>query len=268
MIKYVLMAVILFLLFRMNTILGVAATVIFILYVLYTNRAALYARKGNEAFNKNDQKKALEYYKKAYDTQAASANIMITYGILLLRNAYPSEAVTVFNMAVAKSNGKNEVKNKAKQYRALAYFKMGNTQDAMEEAEELFENYKNTVSYALICYLKLATNAPAEETLALCKEAYDYNSDERDICDNLALSYIVNGEYDKAKEILNNLLEKEPEFTEAYYHMALACAKSGEKEKAKELLSEIEDKCTRTYMTTVSKEEIEELKTQLDMCGK
>lgn len=263
MLKYIVMAVILFMMFNINTLLGAAATVICILYIIFENRAAFYARKGNAAFNENDQQKAIEWYKKAYKTQKASARIMLTYGILLLRNAEPSEAVTIFNLTVAQRGVNTEIKNKAKQYRALAYFKLGQTEDALEEAQELFESYKNTVSYALICYIRLATKAPKEETLALCKEAYEYNSDDRDICDNLALAYIENEEYDKAKAILSDLLEKEPEFTEAYYHMALACTKTGDRETAKKMLDEIDTKCKRTYMTTVSKEDIEALKAQL-----
>ena len=263
MLKYVVMAVILFMLCTFNAILGAVATVGCVVYVLFQNRAAFYARKGNAAFNENNQAKAIEYYKKAYDTKKASAGIMLTYGILLLRNGKPSEAVTIFNLVVVQRGVKAEIKNKAKQYRALAFYKLGQTEDAMEEAEELFDSYKNTVSYALLCYLKLATKAPIKETLELCKEAYEYNSDERDICDNLALAYIENGEYEKAKKILNELIEEEPEFTEAYYHMALACCKTGGKELAKKMLDEMESKCKRTYMTTVSKEEIEALRAQL-----
>ena len=162
------------------------------------------------------------------------------------------------------SKAKENVKYQAKQYRILAYHKIGQTDEALEEATEIFGKYKNTVSYGLLCYLKLANNHPIDETLSLCEEAYDYNSDDRDIVDNLTLAHIRKGNLEKAKELADDMLEKFPAFTEAYYHGAVVYKNLGDVKKAKELLEKISDNCRRTYLTTVSLDEIEELKNSLN----
>ena len=130
--------------------------------------------------------------------------------------------------------------------------------EAMEDAKELFSESKNTVTYGIMGYFMQLVNAPLDETLALCEEAYDYNSDDRDIVDNLVLALIRNGSLDRAKELAADLVEKNPNFVEAYYHSALCEARLGNKAAARELLSHIPD-CRRTYLTTVSEEEIEKL---------
>lgn len=264
MMKFILIAIVLFFAFQINVILGCAAVVVALCFILYWNIPFFYARSGNKAFSEENQKKAVELYEKAYKTGRASADTILTYGILLLRNAKPQEAVTVFNLIVMNASYKNEVKNKAKQYRSLAYYKLGNTEDALEDAEEVFESYKNTLGYSLLGYLKIALNKPIDEIYAFCKEAYEYNSDDRDICDNMAVACIRSGELDKAKEIIDEMIEKFPTFTEAYYHGAVVSLKSGDREKAKELINLIDEKCKRTYLTTVSEEEIESLKNELN----
>ena len=197
-------------------------------------------------------------------TKRASAQISLSYGILLLRCGHPDEALNVFNTIILYSNSKDYIKNQAKQYRTLTYYKLGQENEALEEAQEIFDKYKNSVSYALLCYLKLATNLPVDEVLPLCEEAYEYNSDDRDIVDNLALANIRSGNYEKAKELVDIMLEKFPAFTEAYYHGAVLYKKLGDLNKARELLNSIDKKCRRTYLTTVSLEEIEDLKNSLN----
>lgn len=264
MIKYLIIGIMIFLAFNLSTALGLFAVLIAIAYILYKNIPFFYARKGNGAFNDGNSQKALECYEKAYNTGRSSADISITYAILLLRNGKPQEAVTVFNLIVMNPKIKDTYKIKAKQYRALAYYKINNLSDALEEAEEVFEDCKNTIGYGLLCYLKLVTGAPTDEVFELCKEAYEYNNDDRDICDNMAVAYIKKGELEEAKKITDEMLDKFPTFTEGYYHGAVAEYKLGNKARASELLNMIDGNCTRTYLTTVSAEEIERFKSELN----
>ena len=264
MIKYILLGVLIFLGFQINPAIGILTLFVAVVYILYMNTPTFYSINGNIAINEGNLEEALEYYKKAYKTGRSSVSINLSYAILLLRNGYAEEAMSVFNQIVFSPTAKPAVKYQAKQYRVLAYYKLGNVEDAMEDAEELFENYKNTISYGLLGYLKLATNAPLDEVVKFCEEAYEYNSDDRDIVDNLAFAYIKQGEYEKAKKLIDTMLEDFPTFTEAYYHGAVVYKKLGDYDKARELLDAIEDKCRRTYLTTVSLEEIEDLKNSLN----
>lgn len=263
MIKYILIGVLIFLCNQINPLLGSAALILTLAYIIYINVPTFYAIKGNKAINDGDMEKALRLYEKSYNTKRAPAAICMSYGVLLLRSGQPEESLTIFNNIILNSNAKPKVKSEARQYRTLNYYKLGQIDDALEEAHEIFENYKNTVSYGLLCYLLLATNQPIDEVFSLCEEAYDYNRDDRDIADNLALAYIKKGEFEKARELCDMMLEKFPAFTEAYYHGAICYSKLGNVQKAKELLELIDTKCKRTYLTTVSVDEIKDLKESL-----
>ena len=265
MIKYILMGVVIFLCSQINSLLGLIALVLTLAYIIYVNMPAFYSikLKGNKEINDGDMEKGLKAYEKAYKTKRASASVCLSYGMLLLRCGHPEESLTIFNSIILYSNAKPNIKNQAKQYRTLNYYKLGQVDEALEEAQEIFESYKNTVSYGLLCYLKLATNQPIDEVLSLCEEAYDYNADDRDIVDNLALANIKKGNIEKAKELCDAMLEKFPAFTEAYYHGAICYSKLGNNEKAKELLDMIGTNCSRTFLTTVSVEDIERLKESL-----
>ncbi len=263
MLKYVLMGVVIFMCNQINSLLGLIALFLTLAYIIYVNIPTFYSIKGSNAINKGDMEKALGEYRKAYKTRRASASVCMSYGVLLLRCGQPEESLTIFNNIILNSNAKPNVKIEAKQYRTLNYYKLGQIDEALEEAQEIYEKYKNTVSYGLLCYLKLVTNQPIDEVIRLCEEAYDYNADDRDIVDNLALAYIKKGEFEKAKELCDIMLEKFPAFTEAYYHSAICYSKLGNIEKAKELLELIDTNCKRTYLTTVSVGEIKELKQSL-----
>ena len=263
MVKYILMGVVIFICNQIDSLLGMIALLMTLAYIIYVNIPTFYSIKGNKALRDNDMKTALELYEKAYKTKRASSAVCMSYAILLLRSGQPEESLNIFNNIILNSNTNPKTKFEAKQYRALNYHKLGQIDDALEEAEEIFEKYKNTVSYGLLCYLKLVTNQPIDEVFALCEEAYSYNADDRDIVDNLALAYIKKGDFEKAKELCDTMLEEFPAFTEAYYHSAICYSKLGNVEKAKELLELIDTNCKRTYLTTVGEEEIEELKQSL-----
>ena len=263
MLKFVVIGIVLYLAFSMNLIVGCVALLLAIGFILYWNIPFFHARKGSKAFNENDMETAIKEYEKAYKTGRASAETILTYAILLLRNGKPQDAVTIFNLIIMNTKNKADFKNKAKQYRALAYYKLGNADDALDEAEEVFDNYRNTISYGLLGYLKIATNASPDEIFALCKEGYEYNSDDRDICDNYAYACIRTGRFDTAKKIINTMLEKFPTFTEAYYHGAMAYYMTREYDKAVSLLDQIEKKCISTYLTTISKDDVESLRNEI-----
>ena len=266
MVKLIIIAILLYLSFSVNTWLGIGVTLFGILYVLYSNLPALYAMKGNAAISEKKLETALEWYKKAYKTDRASSANILTYATLLLRTGEVDEAETILNLVVLGKGKKadRDIKYKAKLYRSLLYYKTNREEDAIEDAEEVFDNFKNTMSYGLLGYLKLATNAPFDETYSLCTEAYEYNGDDRDIVDNMVVAHIRAGELDKAREVCDKLLENNPQFVEAHYHGAIIAKELGDLQKASELLENI-SQCSRTFLTTVSEQEIEELKEKIKL---
>ena len=219
---------------------------------------AFYAAKAVNAYSEGDLDSAIAYYKKA--ANSGKADHKISYALMLMRKGEFRDAETVFNGMILDRNVLANDKLRAKIYRCMLYEKTDRLDEALEDAEEIYERMKNTTVYAALGYLRQKKGG-AE--LDFCLEAYDYNSDDRDICDNLTLAYIRSGELEKAKALAAEIREKFPTFLEGYYHSAIVAKMLGDNAGAKEFLDEIEN-CNRTVMTTVSEEEIETLRRELE----
>lgn len=245
-----------------NPVLGLVATVIGLAITAYCLMPNIYAFNGNKAFSDGDLEAANKWYSRCIGTGRASDGLKLAYAFLLLRSGKPVESERVLNEIARKKTAKPEDKLRARQYRCMAYCKQNRMDEAMEEAQELFRDYKTTMTYGIMGYFMLLTNAPIDETVKLCEEACAYNSDDRDILDNMALAYYRAGELKKAQEYTEKLMETSPTFVEAFYHGALVENKLGNKDKAREYLAKIPE-CKRSYMTTVSQEEIDALATEV-----
>ena len=260
--KNIIFAVLVLVCYFFNILLGLAASVAFIAYLLYHHLPDIYMLKGTRAYGMKDTQKALYWYKRGIKTGRASVKGKIYYAIMLLRCGFPDDAERYLNTAINTPAATPQEKVFAKPFRILTYLKQGRIQEATEDLDELFDEVKNSATYGLKGYFMLLMGANADDTLTLCKEAYDYNSSDRDIMDNLALAYIKSEMYDEADELLTEIREKFPTFTEGVFHSALLAHKTGDSDKAKQYLAEL-DNCDRTYLTTVSHDEIDELKQEV-----
>lgn len=236
-----------------------ALAVVFIAYRLIPN---FYAARGTIAYEKDGVEAALKFYEKAYNTKRASAAAVLNYALLLLKSGQPKEAETVFTQLVLTPELALKKKNAAKQYRCIAYIKQGKVEDAMEDCEELLGMYKNSDLYGIAGYAMLLSDKPAEEKFSFCREAYQYNSDNRDIADNYAAALILLGKYERALTIADIVIEKNKYFPEGHYHKALALAGLGKNEEARRELDFLEE-CDFKYLTTVTDEEIDALKNRV-----
>ena len=134
------------------------------------------------------------------------------------------------------AKAKKDIKVQVKQNYALLLWKEGNLPEAIKITEEIIKDYKNTVVYGNLGYFYIL-DGQKEKALEFNLEAYDFASDDAVICDNLAYSYYLNENYDKAEEIYAELQSRKnpPAFPEVYYNFGLVSLKKGDKEKAKEL---------------------------------
>lgn len=231
-------------------------------FVIYKLLPLFFVMKGNKAYNEDDIEKTIKYYDKAVSFNHAKVNYHISYILILMRTGNMDKALKLANNVVMHPKANPGEKFIVKEYRCLIYFKQGNHQEALDDAKEIFKKYKNTTIYGLLGYLMLACDEPMDDTMKFCLEAYEYNSDDRDIVDNLVLAYYKTGEYEKAEELAQKLIEMSPTFVEAHYHSALIAKALGKTAEAKAFLDSMDD-CIRTALTTVSEEEIENLKRQL-----
>ena len=265
-IKFGLWAVVFVLIFNISKTLFGILIAFLALYGLYWYIPLFWAGKAKDCFDKGEFSKAIEFYKKATKRDKVNFNIKLSYAYTLMRAGKFDDAETLLNAMVRdRINLKPEQRNMAKQQRCMVYLRQNRYDEALEDAMEMFDGgYKNTQMYAMLGYFKLLGNEPQSEITKFCEEAYDYNSDSRDIMDNLAICYYNEGRYSEAKEISDKLIADAPEFMEAYYHGAQIALKCNDKESAKELAQKI-DECRRTAMSTITREEVEELKIRVGL---
>lgn len=249
--------------FRIHYILGIIFIALTVFYLYRSNYHSIMSGRGNAEYNKGNKELALEYYEKAIKKGAPTRNTFINYSMMLLRCGEPKKALEEINKVLSALKLPIDVKQRAKQVRSIINFKLGNIDEAYDEALEIYEDgYTISLMRGLLGLLMLNAEKDSDKVLEFCENAYDYDSDNRDIADNYILALINSNKFEEAKAIAEILLEKEPYFLEAYYHGALVYKALGENNKAKELLEKTVD-CKTSYMTTVSEKEIEELKASL-----
>ena len=259
---YILLIIALIWGFKSDITTGVLVSIITLGYFIYRAMPVIYAMKANALYNEGNIDGAKKYYEKAVDTGRAKSNVIVQYVMMLMRNGNFKTALRLIDKTVSERKVKDDDKLILKQYRCLLYHKLGNKEEALDDAMEIFSSVKNTISYGLFGYLRLANGKFNERTLGLCLEAYEYNSDDRDIVDNLVYACYKMEKFEEAEELLPELIEKNPKFVEGYYHGALVKLALGKKKEAKELFEKISE-CNKTALTTVSDEEIKELKEKL-----
>lgn len=222
-----------------------------------------YKFKSRKALANGDFVNARLYYKKALKCSKYNFKTQMEYVYIIMRTGDFEEALNVMNKLLSyKMEPKN--RNLATIQRCMCYYKTGNLEEAYKDAQELYDDgYRSIMLYGLLGYFKILKAPLADETFEFCTEAYEYADDDRDICDNLLICYYNRGEYNKAKEISDAVLEKEPMFVEAWYHGAQIDIALGDYKSAREKLDRIAD-CNRSPMTTIPEKDVEKLSKTVD----
>ena len=227
------------------------------LVIAYTGRATFMFLAGSFKFNDNNEL-GLKLMEKAYKTGRLSAERALTFAFLVLRDGQVERAENLINKITYLK--KNEIKKDylmlAKVHNALILWKQGNLSDAIIALEELYDNgYKSTTFYGTLGYFYIL-DGQLTKALQFNLEAYEYNSTNFIIQDNLASNYLALAEYDKAQELYDKLLSQAPKFIEPYYNYAKLMEIRGNKSDAIEYYKkalEFEEK----FLSTVTHEGIQ-----------
>lgn len=222
-----------------------------------------YKYRSRKALANGDFVNAKRYYQRALKCSKYNFKTQMEYVYIILRTGDFEEALDVMNKLLSyKMEPKN--RNLATIQRCMCYYKTGNLKDAYKDAQEMYDDgYRSIMLYGLLGYFKILKEPLSDETFEFCLEAYEYADDDRDICDNLLICYYNRGEYQKAKEISDAVLDKAPKFVEAWYHGAQIDIALGDYKSAREKLDKIPD-CNRSPMTTIPEEDVKELSNKVD----
>jgi len=229
---------------------------VILILILIIKKNSFICFLAKQKYGKGDIDGAEKLYEKAFKKGSPSADHLLYYGYILLRKGKLENARKVLGVA-SMSKGKPLLKARIKAMRALVIWKEGDIDTAIQMLEEVISKFKNTSIYQDLGLL-YTLKGDKEKALSFNKEAYDFNSDDHVIMDNLAEAYALCGEVEKSEEIYKDLLGKEPRFAEAYWGYGELLIKKGEKEKGLELMRKSLEKRI-TFLSILQKEEIEEL---------
>lgn len=231
-----------------------------ILVFLVVKRANIVAFFAKRTFGKGDVEKSIKIFKTAGIIGNLNVENKLTYAYILLRSGYVDDAQYELRKLLPETKVDSYSRYRVKNLIALTLWKQGNLPEAIEEMEEITANdFKNTLIYQNLGILYNLSD-DKEKALAFCKEAYDYNSDDNIICDNLADAYYNSGDIENSAKIYKELIERtpEPNFPEAFYGYGKVLVETGNRDKGIEL---IEKSLTKrfSFLSVKSKDEVEEM---------
>lgn len=247
--------------FQIHPLLGIGFIIILIGGGVYANRAVIYATRANVVFSRGDEDQAMLLLEKAYQTKRAMPQHMIGYGFLLNKKGQPEKAEQLLKELLARPLP-DAVRIQVSVNLATSYWIQGRKEEACELLEEYYPQYENTQLYGTLGYYRLLRGDDPEAVLAFNKEAYEYNSDDLMIMDNLAQNYYFLGRFEEAKAMYEKVMEKRPKSADSYYFYALTLQALGMLDEAKEQIVDARAR-NLAQVTPLTQADIDRLATEL-----
>lgn len=230
------------------------------LIFLVIKRADIVMMFGKGKYRKREFEPALKVFKAADKIGNLSINNKLLLGYACLRCGDLENARKHLSLCITLTKPETADRHRAKYLLALVSWKEGDLDGAIEAYEEIIATgYKTSLIYENLGILyNLADDQ--ERALKFNLEACEYNSDSHIICDNLAESYALTGDHQKAAELYEELLSRDPEprFPEAYYNYGKTLMALSRKDEA---IAMTEKALTKpfSFLSIRPKEEIEAL---------
>lgn len=231
-------------------------TLLILLILIFWKRTALLAIAARLQFQKGESEKSFRLFRIADKIGRLSAVDRMYYGYALLRTGNLTESRKMLTRSSMDAK-KPDMKKRIKAILALVTWKEGNLDEAIQMMEEAIEDFKNTNFYQNLG-LMYVLKGDAQKAIEFNEEAYEYNSDDMIIADNLAESYALGGKLEDAKKLYEELLAKEPHFPEPYYCYGLLLVSEGQRDRGIELIRESLSK-RFSFLSVKTKEEVEKL---------
>lgn len=215
------------------------------------------ARLATISAEKGNTEKALRIYRKAEKIGKMSYNAKVNYGYFLLKNGHINDARIVFNKTAMDKKLSKTAKQQIKSLKALVIWKEGRIDEAIEMLEEVTAEYVTSMTYQSLGLLYVL-NRDKEKAMSYCLEAYEYNPDDNVIMDNLAEAYALCGEREKAMEIYEELLSRNPHFPDAYYGYGILLMQCGRNEEGLDYIGQSLNK-KFSFLSALPRERVESI---------
>lgn len=260
--KYINIVVAIFALFMFIAINKLVAVLFIIGYVVYINLATIIYYIGNNKYKRNKINEAYKYFERAYKIKGSPIKIKLYYIYFLLLRGDLDQSEKLLNQLSQKNISSDDEIN-IKLNISLVLWKRNKINEAVDILMQLYGKYKTTIIYQNLGYFLILQN-DFDKALEINLEAYEYNSSNTVILDNLATTYYMQGEYAKALNIFEGLMPQKPSFPSAYYYYALTLLHLNKNEEALQNLKQAL-KCNFTFLSAISKEEVQAKITEIEL---
>lgn len=225
------------LIIKKNYLIGIPFLLFYIAYRLFKCKASILAFKGNKEFTKHNFQKSLAYYESALNAFNCGNHIKLRYAYIALYCGEIKRCKDILDIIPTNQLPK-ELYNSYKITEALYIWKCGDLRKAIDICKDVHNDFNHTLVYETLGYL-LIISKRYNEALEYNKKAYEYDSNSLIILDNLAESYYYIGDFEKSKELYENLINKKEDtisFPEPYYYYGIILNKLGNKSSAKKYI--------------------------------
>ena len=213
-----------------------------------------YGLKGYLELAKNKKEAAEKDLSKAYEMGVEKPAYLVAYGTLLMQKGEYAKCKEVYEKAM-ESLGVNVMYYTAIKCSLITCdYKLGNAEKALNDAQEVFNEFKNSTTYVTYGYLLMAQEM-TEKALEINKEAFEYDPDDVAICDNLGQTYYKLKDMQNAEIYFQKALEIKRGMIDSCYFLAQIRLEQGKTKEAFELLDDAIDSGF-SALTTVTKEEL------------
>ncbi|HOQ07353.1 MAG TPA: tetratricopeptide repeat protein [Clostridiales bacterium] len=262
--RFALPVIIIIILARFSKWIGMAALLVYFLVLVYISRAKIYTIIGTRRYGLGRLDEAIKWFGRAYAANRGGIRTAVNYAYLLLKSGELQKPEEILQKAL-KEHPRDQDVPYLKSIMALVLWKKGELDQAVEMLGEVIQTYKTTTVYGSLGFM-LIEKGDLDKALQFNLEALEFNPRDNIINDNLGQNYLLLGQYDKAREVYENLLAKSPAFPEPYYNYGLLMEKLGNREKALESMKKALD-MKFSFLSTITREEIEAAINRLESAG-
>lgn len=209
-------------LLKINIWIKIAIDVVLILLFLFIRRGYIFFYRGAVAMNKGPEERVWPNFEKALKA-GVDVERQVMIGSAYVQRGDAARGVEILEKVMSNPKAGDFAKT-ATVTCSMAYWRLGNMDKAVEVLEELqATGYRDdNLSVNLESYL-LEMKDLKKAKKAMDKDRPD-NTETNGLMDNRGWYYIQKGEWDKAKEVYDELIDdRNAKFPEAYLHGAQVC---------------------------------------------
>lgn len=199
---------------------------------------------------------AYSFYQKALSAQMSNKKYRLAFAILLLNKGEYYRSKELLNGLIIQLKDKERMYLMVKTNLALANWKMGDINTAIEMLWEVHQKARRAIVYGALGYL-LILKGELEAAFEFNQNAIEYDPEDPVILNNLAQVYYRMGSLEEAKKYFLKAEKIKDNLIEVLYYLACIEQQQGEIEQAKTRLNRALQ-CKPAVLTVITKDDIYE----------